>query len=375
MATCEGGPYAEVTERTMGRGDSAWFFGVTAAVLGCGEAMAGSSADAGSGGVIDGASPVHRGGLDAGSPDPPATCPGDTLCDPDAGPCTPATVSVVAVGVTELAFGGNRVYWASTGSGVYAANGTVGYVDRCGIAESTLATEQGAPYNLAADEQGPCWTDLGSNVDGELLGNGDVSCFLGGGVTQPGGSQMGTWGLAVDGPRVFWADGVTGTGNGDVYSASRDGSDVPSHLAAGAFGAYPGLVLDATTVYVAGGGKLLSIDRNSGAVAVLAQGSLDGAAIAIDATSVYLLNTNRDLVAISKAGGAMTVLASGCTGGAIAADGRYAYCIAGTAVLRAAIGGGAAQTLAVGAGQYAIAADGVYVYVAMGATILRVPSP
>ena len=239
--------------------------------------------------------------LEAGPPPPPpAPCPNDMGCD--AGACPVVALGDATGEVGALAVGGANVYWAYLGTaGVLTGDGVIGYVDRCGAGGTTIATQQTAPYNITADNSGPCWTNLGRTIGGQYQNDGEVVCWSAGGVrTLAKTERTSPWGVAVDSTQVYWANGGDPGGSlMQVFAAARAGSGTTADLYDATFISIPPVAVDADNVYTVGGNQVsqvLAVPKAGGGSAVLAMGSWTVNAIAADGVSVYFTDTTSNAV-------------------------------------------------------------------------------
>ncbi len=341
----------------------------------CGKGAA-ALARADGGGEVEGGSTHSR---DASSA---SVCPDEPECD--AGPCPAVRLPGGADrSVGRLAAGGGRVYWIDVGSAVYAADGTVGYVEHCGAGGSQIASQQPDPFDLVADGSGACWTSFGQTVGGQYRNDGLVVCWGSGGLQVLASGQDAPSGIALGSGATYWVDEHTAFAMARVFVAGRAGG-APSSVYDATYSGDPlSLAADAASLYLAGAGKVLAIDHASGTAVVLAQGSWDIRSVAIDVTNVYFPDVDAphfsapgQVLSVPKGGGSVTVLAAmNGVGNQIATDGRYVYFVAEGAVQRVPTTGGAPEVLAYQADRYALAADGVYVYFAYGPGVYRVLSP
>jgi hypothetical protein len=307
-------------------------------------------------------------------------CPNDPPCT--SGPCAPVILGDTAQASLAIAVGGSRVYWVYNGpSAVYAPTGSVGYVDRCGAGTATIATQQKDPYNIAADANGSCWTNLGETIGGNYQDDGETWCWDGTSANLVASGQTSPWGVAVGGSMVFWANGGEQAAAGQAFSAGRVTGSIGAASTA-SLSPYPPIAADARSVYVAAANGLLAIDRSSGVVTVLVPGNhWRVSAFALDDVNLYYQGSEVDsgssLAAVPKIGGTATVLTTDCTGqgSQIAADGRYVYCVTSTAIERVPRSGGATESMPMNARNGGLAADAVYVYLGIGGTIQRVQWP
>jgi hypothetical protein len=373
------------------RGLRASYCALVGALAGCGGSTQGLDAGKheGSGAFVadgaSGSSTTEDGSADPDADSGGAVVPHATLCPNDppctSGPCAPVILGDTAQASLAIAVGGGRVYWAYNGSAVYAPTGSVGYLDRCGAGGATIATQQKDPYNVAADENGSCWTNLGETIGGSYQNDGETWCWDGTSASVVASGQKEPWGVAVEGSMVFWANGGDHAAPGQAFSADRVTGSIGAASTA-SLSPYPPIAADARSVYVAATNGLLAIDQSTGVVTVLVPGNhWRVSAFALDDVNLYYqggdVDSGSSLSAVPKTGGIATVLTTDCSGqgSQIAADGRYVYCVTSTGIERVPRGGGATENMPVNARNGGLAADAVYVYLGIGGTIQRVQWP
>jgi sugar lactone lactonase YvrE len=235
-----------------------------------------------------------------------------------------------------------------------------------GTMSATVIDMANSPQALALDGANVYW-DAKDSVAKAPLGGGPAQTLFGSAIAS------GTWGLAVDQTRVYWADQTT---NSIQYVPLGGGS--PTVIAKG-LTQPDALVLDGPTLYFANGtnqqmnGAIMSVPKAGGMLSTVAGAQKGPRALAIDADHLYwtdsapfLPSPTGYIMKAAKAGGAPEMLCS--AGGnplGIVVDATDVYWVnddVGT-VVRVPKGGGTTQTLA--AGQMyvkAIAADAKAIY-------------
>ena len=305
---------------------------------------------------------------DTADPDVPAACPDDPVCT--IGACAVVPIGRATGTVRALAVGGDHVYWTYIGTGSPKLDdGAVGVVDRCRAGGATLATKQKAPYHIAADANGACWSNLAPGPSG---GAGQIFCSRGVGAVMLADNEIYPWSIALDADRVYWTGGDPRT---LVRSIGRSGGDAVD-LYESNDRQPPTIAVDATTVYLGGYGKLLALPKEGGAATTLVDGMGKLLQVAADGARVYYEDpTNDEIRTMPSGGGPSSLVTRGASqrGSAFHVVGRDLYFGAGGSVWRVAKVGGDGEDLEIQADQYdAFATDGRYVFYAEEETIYRV---
>jgi hypothetical protein len=215
-----------------------------------------------------------------------------------------------------IAVDDTSVYWTAGTTGV--ANGTVMRAPRCGGPSITLASGQLTPVAVAVDATGVYWV----NSDGL---SGSVMAIQGGAPRILVAQAQGPTDIAVDATRVYFTTGSLGYGSG----------------------------------------SLMAVPKAGGTPQILAQGTDDFDAIAIDATSAYWGTRTGDVQKVPLAGGTPQTLAAGQGASVydIAVDAANVYWTAGGQVSSVPLGGGATTSIErqpVGASWLAVRGNNVY---------------
>jgi hypothetical protein len=254
-----------------------------------------------------------------------------------------------------IAIDSTRVYWTN---GV-KPGGSVLSAPLDGGAPTVLASGQEQPSGIAVNATNVYWTTL-EGVMTVPLGGGPVTSI---GPVSGGGSLLA---IAVDNARIYWTEenACTTTGCGAILSVSLEGGPVTTLASGQALSPGGGLAADGTHVFWATGGGIMVAPALGGAPTTLAPVSAWVENIAVDAASVYWMDSGGILAKVPVTGGAVTTLAtSRGVNGALAVDATNVYWI-DHAVMSVPLGGGAATTL------FALADDAAIGVMAVGATSL-----
>jgi hypothetical protein len=215
----------------------------------------------------------------------------------------------------------------------------------------TLASGQGAPFQVAVDAINVYWTDTGSGTIMSVPLAGGLPITLASGQHAPRG-------IAVDASNVYWADWWN---PGNVMSVPLFGG-IPTTLATGQ-NQPDGIAVDATSVYWTdeGSGDVMKVPLAGGSPETLAIGSEDDGGsigaefIAVDATSVFFASGGSGVIlgvvtSVPLAGGATTTLVDAGHPFGLAVDGTSVYWADASlhAVMSTPLGGGAITALASG---------------------------
>lgn len=215
-----------------------------------------------------------------------------------------------------IAVAGPNVFWTTEASGT--ADGTVVTAPVGGGTPTTLASGQGAPYGIAVGDANVYWTNLAGN-------HAVMKVPIAGGTPVVLANATSPWAVAAYGQQVYWTDGD------NVMSATSSGGSATT-LASGQ--AFPfDLAVDATNLYwtnARGAGAVLKMKKAGGTpITLVAQSGT--ARLAVDASNVYFTTPGASsndgaVVSVPLDGGTTTTLATGqSTPEGIAVDANSVY--------------------------------------------------
>jgi hypothetical protein len=256
---------------------------------------------------------------------------------------------------TQFAIYADTVYFmGSSGSGPYAADGTLMAVPKCGGTARTIASTLAFPRGIAAGGSGVFWTTIGSTVGGDYEHDGTVQTLAQSGVLTFAADLDLPKDLALGGAAAFVA---TRTGILRIPYATHERSVIASSEAWGV------AIDDVSVFFTAGDGTVRSVPKEGGDETVLVSDARDVRGIAVDEANVYFVDWGRAAIRkVPKDGGDVVDLAvHGSVGNELRATGGFVYYLA-DGVMRVPADGGAPVTLWPSAGQYGLEVDDDFVY-------------
>lgn len=205
---------------------------------------------------------------------------------------------------------------------------------------STLASNLLNVFSIALDSSNVFWGNY------ETVNKVGIA---GGTPSQIASGLAGAYNVALDSANVYWTEQSS---SGSLKKMVKSGGTVTTLVSSGLY--FPSYIaVDAVSVYFIDSGSIIKkVGINGGTVATLASGLDQPRDITVDSTSVYWTEYNSGTVKkIGLDGGAVTILASGLNGpDGIAVDSTSVYWAeegSGT-IKKMALSGGAAETIASG---------------------------
>lgn len=234
----------------------------------------------------------------------------------------PASTSAIAVD-------GTRVYWTDRGSVRACALGG------CACAPATIADQLSQPPGVTAAGGNVFWTEWahGSPYTGTVSTCPGAGCGSGGPTVLASG-QGGPLALTADDQHVYWTD--TYQDGGPIWQCAASGCDGGVPLVSNANGNPYAIAADATNLYWAnaGAGTIVQCAKADcqGTRVLLASGRVRPSGIATDGVSVYWRDGSGDVYrcAVGGCGGNPTLVATATMTNAefdqpIAVDGSRVY--------------------------------------------------
>jgi hypothetical protein len=203
---------------------------------------------------------------------------------------------------TAIAVDATHVYWANVGTladaggGIISGTGSIVKTPVGGGVPVTLASGQALPTGIVVDATNVYWTNEGDSDPSSAPVGTVMSVPLGGGaaITLASGQSM-PQSIAVDATSVYWTNEssmLEGMGgvlvSGYAVKVPLGGGAVTT--LASSSGPSAGIAVDATNVYWAAGGNVMSVPLNGGTSnTVTSDPSELGTVVAVgvDATNVY----------------------------------------------------------------------------------------